>query len=111
VRTGAAGRLLQVTPTAQMKCPQCQIDSIPFGTMWLKSGFGTYRCPRCGAVSRVKRSVPLVLTSSCLGGLAAGLGWFFRSWPVFGVAVLVVVALDALIDSRFRRLEVVDTQG
>jgi hypothetical protein len=89
-----------------MACPKCQVDSIPFGKMWLKSGFGTYRCPSCGAISRVKKSVPLVIVSLCLGGLSAGLGLFFQSWIVFGVAFVVVVALDALIDSRFRRLEI-----
>jgi hypothetical protein len=78
--------------------------------MWLKSGRGTYRCPSCGMISRVKKSVPLVIMSLSLGALSAVLGFVFRSWLVFGVAFVIVTALDALIDSRLRRLELADAQ-
>jgi len=52
-----------------------------------------------------------MIVSLCLGGLSAGFGLFFRSWIVFGVAFIAVVALDALIDSRFRRLEIADAKN
>jgi hypothetical protein len=95
------------TRTTYMKCPQCQTDSIPFGKIWLKSGFGTYRCPNCNALCRVRRSNWLFVVCLCLGGAASGLGLWSRSWLVFGAAVFVAVLLDALIDFRFRRLELI----
>lgn len=43
----------------------------------------------------------------CIGLLSAGLGFVFQSWLVLGIALALGVALDALVDSRFRRLELV----
>ncbi len=93
-----------------MICPKCQSDSIPFTKLWLKSGFGTYRCSGCGAISRVKKCVPLVIASMSFGGIAVILGFAFRSWLVFGVALVLGIIVDALIDSRLRRLELVKSE-
>jgi hypothetical protein len=88
-----------------MVCPQCQNNSIPFLKTWAKSGMGTYVCPSCGAVLRVKKSAPLVLGSTCLGLLAAGSALYYRSWKVLIVAAVVALILDAFLDFLFRRLE------
>lgn len=93
-----------------MNCPSCQKDSIPFLRLWLKSGFGTYHCPNCNAISRIKKSVPLLVFSGGLGVVSAGFGILFRSWGVFGVALAVAVVLDAVVDFRLRRLELAVTE-
>jgi hypothetical protein len=90
-----------------MTCPQCQNNSIPFLKTWTRSGFGSYRCPVCGAVSRVKRSPLLLAASGCLGGLAALSVLYYRSWKCLIVAFIIVLILDALMDFFFRRLELV----
>jgi hypothetical protein len=93
-----------------MICPKCRNDSIPFEKIWLKGGLGTYRCPTCGAISRVKRSVPLAIASMSFGGIAAIVGFLLRSWLAFGITLAFGVILDALMDSRLRRLELIQTE-
>jgi hypothetical protein len=78
--------------------------------MWLKGGFGTYRCPTCGAISRVKKSMPLAIASMSFGSVAAIVGFLFRSWFVFRVAMTLGLIFDALMDSRLRQLELVQTE-
>ena len=90
-----------------MVCPNCQSNSIPFVRLWLKSGRGSYRCPSCSATCRVRKSATLFIASLCLG-FAAGLGLLFGSGPAFAVAIAVVLVIDALMDYRFRRLEVAE---
>jgi hypothetical protein len=94
-----------------MTCPKCQNNSISFLKTWTRSGFGNYRCPTCGAVSRVKRSAPLLIGSTCLGGLAAFSVLYHRSWKVFIIAFAIVLVLDALMDFFFRRLELVEPKA
>jgi hypothetical protein len=93
-----------------MICPSCQTDSIPFAKFWLKSGLGTYHCPNCGAVCRIKKSTPQRIASMCLGGVVAGICLFFRSWTIFAAALVVILILDAWKDYRFRRLELVEAK-
>jgi len=94
-----------------MICPGCQTNSIPFAKFWLKSGFGTYRCPSCGAVCRIKKSTPQRLASMCLGALGASVYLYFRSWGIFAMALVMVLLIDALKDYKFRRLELTGTQN
>jgi hypothetical protein len=94
-----------------MTCPKCKADSIPFAKIWLRSGLGTYRCSSCGALSRVKKSIPLVVASMSIGGVVILLGYLSRSWRVFGVALLFGIALDALMDYRLRRLELIQGEN
>jgi len=91
-----------------MECPNCHKNSIPFFRVWRRSGFGTYRCPDCGAVCRVKKSALLFVLAVFLGGLAGGLGLYFRSWIVLVVGFAVAMIIDALIDWRCRRLATAD---
>lgn len=93
-----------------MICPKCQNNSIPFARVWLKSGLGTYRCPGCGAVSRVRKSVPMFVASMCFAAVAVIVGFLFRTWLAFGIAVAVIVIIEALMDYRLRRLELVETK-
>jgi hypothetical protein len=94
-----------------MVCPKCQNNSIPFLKAWFRSGLGQYRCPGCGAVSRVKKSTPLMLGSLCLGILAAALAVCFKSWTVLIVASVIALILDAMMDFLFRRLESVEPKA
>jgi hypothetical protein len=94
-----------------MVCPQCRKNTISFLKTWSKSGFGTYRCPGCGTELRVKKSLPLVLGSIFLGGIAAGLSIYFRSWKVLIIASLVVLVLDGVMDFCFRRFEPVEPKA
>src|SRR5690242_17209100 len=88
-----------------MICPKCQSNSIPFVKTWLKGGLGRHSCPDCGADCYVRESLPLTAASCCLGLLAVGLSVFFWSWSVLLVAAVVTIAADALMDYRFRRME------
>jgi hypothetical protein len=54
--------------------------------------------------------MPLVVASMSLGGIAGGVLLWLRSWSLFAVVLVVVLALDALMDFRFRRLELVEPQ-
>jgi hypothetical protein len=54
--------------------------------------------------------VPLVVASLSLGGIAGGIFLWFRSWPIFGVAFVAVIALDAFMDFRLRRLDLVEPE-
>ncbi len=91
-----------------MVCPNCKNDTIPFSILWLKGGLGTYRCSSCNAVCRIKESTPLTIISSCIGAFATVLGYYFRSWLVFGAALAIGLLLDAVLDSSLRRLELVE---
>ena len=93
-----------------MICPNCQNDTIPFSTLWLKGGLGSYRCPSCSAMSRIKKSIPLTIISVCIGGIATSLGFYFRSWIIFGIALVIGLLLDAILDNRFRSLELTKTK-
>ena len=90
-----------------MKCPNCQRDSIPFLKVWVKSDFGTFKCPDCGATAGVVRSVPLILGSISIGIMVFVLGVYFGSLIVFDVALVVGSVVDAAVTYRFRRLKVI----
>ncbi len=92
-----------------MVCPSCENNSIRFSVVWIKGGLGTYRCPSCNALCRIKKSFPLTMISSSIGLFATILGFYFRSWIVFGAALAMGLLLDAVLDSRFRRLELAVT--
>lgn len=87
-----------------MICPNCKSDSIAFWNTWLKGSFGCHHCGTCGAVCRVRKSLVLTIVSGCMGG-AAGLFLLFRSWLIFGIAVAVGLVIDAMMDYRFRQLD------
>ncbi len=91
-----------------MRCPNCQNDTISFFTLWLKGGLGTYRCPSCSAMCRIKKSIPLTIVSMCIGGIVTVLGFYFRSWITFGIALIIGLLLDAVLDSRLRSLELAE---
>jgi hypothetical protein len=94
-----------------MLCPKCHNNSIPFLKTWARSGFGKYRCFTCGADSRVRKSVPLMIGSTCLGLLAGGLAIYYQSWKILLVAALIALIIDAVKDFFFRRLELVDPKA
>jgi hypothetical protein len=48
------------------------------------------------------------MISSSIGFFATILGFYFRSWIVFGVALAIGLLLDAVLDSRLRRLELAE---
>jgi hypothetical protein len=50
------------------------------------------------------------MAASFLGALSAFIGLHFRSWVVFGVVFVAALTLGALLDFRFRRLELADAQ-
>ena len=91
-----------------MTCPKCHNDGIPFRRVWARGGMGRFQCVRCGAGCRVRRSPILVAAAFALGGLAVVVWILLRSWLLFAVALVVALAIDAWIDSRFRRLDVAD---
>jgi hypothetical protein len=93
-----------------MVCPKCQNNTIPFLKTWARSGLGKYQCPGCGAVSRVKKSGPLLLSSTCLGLVAGGLAVYYQSWKILIVASLIAIVLDAVLDFIFRRLELAESK-
>ena len=94
-----------VRRTTFMNCPSCQKNVIPFIKLWLLSGFGTHRCPSCGAICRIRKSWRLKVFSLCLGGLVAFVGFHYRSWTVGVTAFMVALMVDAFVDARFRRLD------
>ncbi len=91
-----------------MTCAKCKSDSVPFIGVWLKGGVAKYRCPQCGTLNRLKRAAHLVVISFSIGGLAVIVGFVFRSWWVFGIALVIGSLLDILMDYRFRQLEIAE---
>ena len=87
-----------------MECPVCNTDSILFRKMWLKSGFGVFVCEHCGADLRNKKKPLLTVISFLLGAFAASVGIYFRSWLIFFIALIIVLAIDAVMDMNFRQL-------
>ncbi|HYA88467.1 MAG TPA: hypothetical protein VEI57_15545 [Nitrospirota bacterium] len=94
-----------------MVCPRCGNNTIPFSKVWIKGGLGTYRCPSCNAICRIKESVPLTMISTSIGFFAGILGLYFRSWILFGVVLAIGLLLDVVLDSRLRRLELAVTNN
>ena len=91
-----------------MVCPNCKYNSISFLRVWIAGEFGRFTCPKCSAPCRIRRSMLQCAVSGCLGCIAVFLGLSFSSWTIFGLALGVVLALDALKDYKFRQLEVVE---
>lgn len=87
-----------------MICPNCQNDSIPFIHVWKKSGLGTYKCPSCGASSRVKVQILLVaITFLQSASLLIG-GYCLARFSGFAVGLVAAFLVDAAIDYKFQRL-------
>ena len=72
--------------------------------MWMKSGFGKYICEHCESTLKIKKNPLLAGISIFLGGSAAAIGFYFRSWSIFFLALIIVLAIDAVIDMNFRKL-------
>lgn len=87
-----------------MICPVCKTNSIPFKKLWLKSGHGTYTCKNCDAILKNRKKPLLAFISLCLGGFAAFVGIYFRSWLLFIPALAIAIVVDAFIDMKFREL-------
>ena len=51
------------------------------------------------------------MTSASIGFFATILGLYFRSWILFGVVLAIGLLLDAVLDSRLRRLELAVTNN
>jgi hypothetical protein len=88
-----------------MKCPICKKNSFSFIAFWIKGGFGLFHCPECRAVCRAKRAPFLTIMSVALGIVPGIAGVVWKSWGLFFLLVLPVMAVDALMDRIFRRLE------
>ena len=56
----------------------------------------------------MRQSPTLVAIAFALGGLTVVVWILFRSWLLLTVAIVVALAIDAWIDSRFRRLDIAD---
>jgi hypothetical protein len=93
-----------------MICPSCKKDTIPWLKLWFMSGYGTHRCSSCGAICRLRKSWPLKLVVVGLGFISALLGIHYHSWTVWGIATIIALTLDVLVDSHFRRSELADVQ-
>jgi hypothetical protein len=93
-----------------MTCPSCQKNTIPWLKLWMMSGYGSHRCPSCGAICRLQKSWPLKIVVIGLGGFSAFLGVHFQSWTVWAIATIISIAIDVLVDARFRRSELAQVQ-
>jgi hypothetical protein len=93
-----------------MTCPSCQKNVIPWLKLWLMSGYGTHCYPSCGATCRLRKSWPLKLVAVGLGAFAGIVGYRSDSWVMFGAIFIAALILDALVDSLFRRLDLMDAK-
>ena len=72
------------------------------------SGMGSCKCPNCGASSRLKGNALVLVGSTLLGLVVAGGAILFRSWRVGALLFVPALLADALMDRRFRTLELVE---
>ena len=94
-----------------MICPSCQSDSIPFLHAWRKAGYGTYKCPACGATSRFPVSVPLVAVTILQSVSLVLIGFYLAGLSGFVVGLVMALLIDAAIDYKFRHLVLVQANG
>ncbi|MGB1800512.1 MAG: hypothetical protein ACPHLK_06750, partial [Gammaproteobacteria bacterium] len=90
-----------------MKCVKCNENGIPFIKIWIKSGYGHYKCDKCAVTLKVKKNYKLVFVPILLGTISTAIGIYYESWAVFFAAFLVAITIDAIIDTQILELELI----
>ena len=99
-----------------VKCPECDDNSIPFVKAWLASPWFRLRCPRCRAKLKVHKTGLSRFSSYVVGisiGVLIGLGISDVYWSpiIFASATILLLTLDFFIDRKFVALKKSTSDG
>jgi len=95
---GVLGLVTLICDRATLSCPGCRRPAISFRRIWLKSTFGTHRCPFCMAECQVEHPTWYWATGASLSVIILAGGFLWAGWTGLVVASSLAIALDAWFD-------------